>query len=100
MSPAFKVRYVAMAQGSVYDTVAVHRGTVIDLQRFRDRRQRALTEPWRDQRYIAAHFGVTTRTVQNWMRRGLPFSKPFPTGVPRFKVSLCEEWHNGALRPL
>lgn len=43
-------------------------------------------------REIAAHFKVTERTITRWMRRGLPYDKPFEGGSVRFNLARCVEW--------
>lgn len=68
-------------------------GEVVSLQVARARRDRARSdEPWVSKRDIAAFFGVSGRTVERWMRRGLPFDKPFAGGSVRYRLSECEEW--------
>lgn len=57
-------------------------------------------EPWRSKRWIAAHFEVSPRTIERWMRdsryrrggRQVPFTKAHAGGDVRFKLSLVEEW--------
>jgi phage terminase Nu1 subunit (DNA packaging protein) len=51
-------------------------------------------EPWVDERKVAQHFGVSTRTVRRWRLAGMP-SQPFG-GSRRFRLSQCERWHQGA----
>ena len=51
----------------------------------------ALWEPWLDERAIARHFGVSTRTVRRWRMAGMP-SRSIG-GVRRYRLSACESWH-------
>ena len=66
---------------------------VIDFAAFRSRRPRreVVEEPWLDKKKIAAHFDAGTSTVDRWCRDGMPFE--YRGGRRRFKVSLCEAWH-------
>lgn len=45
---------------------------------------------------VAAHFRVSPRTVERWMRRGMPFHKPFEGGLVRFSLRACDEWSRTA----
>jgi hypothetical protein len=49
-------------------------------------------EPWLDERALAHHYGVSTRTVRRWRVRGMP-SRVFG-GVRRYRLSDCERWHD------
>lgn len=44
---------------------------------------------------IAAHFRVSERTVERWMRRGMPYEKPFAGGTVRFPPAACDDWFRG-----
>jgi excisionase family DNA binding protein len=69
---------------------------VIDFQQARARRVARANEPWVGKPEIAAHLGVSLRTVERWMaERGLPFRKRFEHGVVRFRVSEVDEWMEG-----
>jgi len=48
-------------------------------------------EPWLDERALARHYGVSTRTVRRWRAGGMP-SRSFG-GVRRYRLSECEHWH-------
>lgn len=52
-----------------------------------------------DKKKIAAHLGVTPRTVTRWMYRAenpMPFVPgPWQGAPPRFRVSECERWYAG-----
>jgi len=48
-------------------------------------------EPWLDERAVASHYGVSTRTVRRWRADGMP-SRAFG-GVRRYRLSECERWH-------
>lgn len=47
-------------------------------------------EPWVTRRHLAEHFGVTTRTITNYVQAGMPSLKL--RGERRFRVSECERW--------
>lgn len=68
---------------------------VLDLQAARARREARVNERWVSKRQVAAHFGVSVRTVENWMRAGLPHVKRFEHGHVKFKLSVCDEWFQG-----
>lgn len=51
-------------------------------------------EPWVDENRVAAHFGVSTRTVRRWRDAGMP-SQAFGRSR-RFRLTQCERWHEGA----
>lgn len=53
-------------------------------------------EPWLDEGKVAMHFGVSTRTVRRWRDQGMP-SRAFGRSR-RFRLSQCEQWHQGADR--
>lgn len=40
---------------------------------------------------LAELFGVSRRTVYNWINAGMPVLKPSP-GVVRFDVAACTDW--------
>ena len=48
-------------------------------------------EPWLDERAVAGHYGVSTRTIRRWRTAGMP-SRVFG-GVRRYRLSECERWH-------
>ncbi len=48
-------------------------------------------EPWHDERVVARHYGVSTRTVRRWRAAGMP-SRSIG-GVRRYRLSACELWH-------
>jgi len=51
-------------------------------------------------RMVAKHFGVSMRTVERYMRIGLPYEKPFPGGSVRFVLSEVEQWFHEHHRTL
>jgi transposase len=65
---------------------------VIDFQQARARRVARANEPWLSKREIAAHFGVSVRTITRWMQDGMPYRKRYEQAHPRFQISRCEEW--------
>jgi hypothetical protein len=74
------------ARGS---SVSAHGARVIQFPaRYQDGQQ---WEPWLDERAIALHFGVSTRTVRRWRVEGLP-SKLLGASR-RFRLSEVEHWH-------
>ena len=63
---------------------------MIDLEAARARRGRADgTEPWVRKDWLADHFAVSTRTIERWVRLGMPCRK---FGVVLFQVGACERW--------
>ena len=64
-------------------------GVVVALPRRAD--GSTVWEPWLDERAIARHFGVSTRTVRRWRVAGMP-SRSIG-GVRRYRLSACESWH-------
>jgi hypothetical protein len=48
-------------------------------------------EPWLDERAVARHYGVSTRTVRRWRAAGMP-SRSIG-GARRYRLSECEHWH-------
>lgn len=69
-----------------------HGGVVVEL--FGGRRPRT-DEPRVTKKQVAAHFGVSTKTIDRYMRRPvnpLPFEKPFERGAVRFVMSEVEAW--------
>ena len=79
-------------------------GAVVELDSARERRVERLrreAEPWVSKKALAGHLGVTTRTVELWMRddrylrggRHLPFRQLWgPGSAVSFRVSDVEEW--------
>jgi hypothetical protein len=47
---------------------------------------------WVGKREIARRFGVSARTVDNWLTRGMPHFKPSARMV-RFSIADCDEWY-------
>jgi predicted DNA-binding transcriptional regulator AlpA len=73
--------------------VAAQAGNVIEL--FGERRGRCarVDEPRVTKKQLAAHFGVSTKTIERYMAKlGLPFEKPYPNGAVRFVLSDVERW--------
>ena len=58
-------------------------------------RLRPGTEPWVDKRTVAEHCGVCTRTITNWMARGMPYSRRFENSPARFRLSDVDRWMEG-----
>ena len=50
------------------------------------------TEPWRNKRQIAEHFGRSTRWVELRMLDGMPYRKEHPTAWPMFRLSEVDAW--------
>jgi predicted DNA-binding transcriptional regulator YafY len=68
------------------------RGQVISISEARKRREAKAEEPV-TKAEIAAHFGVTPRTISRWMvELGMPHYKPYEHGALRFYVSACDDW--------
>ena len=67
---------------------------VLDLAAARERRlpRATPTQPRVTKDEVATHYGVSTRTITRWMRRGLPFEKPYEGGAVRFELGACEAW--------
>lgn len=65
---------------------------VVDLGQARERRLSRAAEPWVGKREVATHFGVSVRTVENYMKAGLPHTKRFQGSPVRFRLSVCDEW--------
>lgn len=68
-------------------------GVVVEL--FGGRRRPRTDEPRVTKKDVAAHFGVSTKTIDRYMRRPanpLPFEKPFERGAVRFVMSEVEAW--------
>ena len=68
---------------------------VIDFQQARARRTARASEPWVDKRTVARHLGVSPRTVNRYMDRGMPFRRRFEHSFPRFQLGAVEEWMEG-----
>ena len=49
------------------------------------------SEPWLSKKSIAEYYDVTTRTIDYWCQRGMPFHQR--QGRRKFRVSECEGWH-------
>lgn len=64
-------------------------GVVVSIAQRRD--SSGVWEPWLDERSLARHYGVSTRTVRRWRAAGMP-SRVFG-GVRRYRLSACEHWH-------
>ena len=48
---------------------------------------------------IARHLGKSTKTVERYMKRGMPYSKPYPNGAVWFRVSEVDAWLGGGSQP-
>ena len=68
-------------------------GELVQLQEVRGRRGRDV--PWKSKRDVAAHFGVHVGTIDRWMKKGLPYHKPFEGGSVRFEIADCDDWFRG-----
>lgn len=51
-------------------------------------------EVWVGKADISRRFGVSVRTIENWMRQGMPHSRPSPRMV-RFWPKQCDDWFRG-----
>ncbi len=49
-------------------------------------------EVWVGKAAISRRFGVSVRTIESWMRQGMPHSRPSPRMV-RFWPKRCDEWY-------
>lgn len=49
-------------------------------------------EPWVTKRQLSGHFGVSPRSIERWVKEGLPSIQVGPTKVRRFQLSVVEEW--------
>lgn len=49
-------------------------------------------EAWLPSKQIAAHYGVHVKTVQAWVREGMPHML-LGGRTKRFRVSECDAWH-------
>lgn len=56
------------------------------------RRRPAVDEPRVTKKQIAALYGVSPKTIERYMARGLPYEKPFENGAVRFVPSAVERW--------
>lgn len=65
-------------------------GQVVELAAVRERR--GAQPAMKTKREVAAHFRVSERTIERWMRAGLPHQKPFENGAVRFRLRDCEDW--------
>ena len=68
---------------------------VIDFQQARSRRLARASEPWIGKAEVAAHLGVSPRTVNRYMRAGMPYRRRFEHSFPRFQISAVEDWMEG-----
>lgn len=69
---------------------------VVDFQAARERRQVRAHEAWVGKRAVALHFGVSTRTIENWVRdHGMPHVKRFEHGHVKFRLGECDDWFRG-----
>ena len=41
---------------------------------------------------LAARWRVSERTLERWMKAGLPYRKPFERGAVSFPLHACELW--------
>lgn len=55
-------------------------------------RPSASGEPRISKRALASRWNVSPRTIERYMKRGLPFEKPFENGSVRFVPSEVEAW--------
>jgi predicted DNA-binding transcriptional regulator AlpA len=65
---------------------------VLSLAVARERRRARSEEPWVSKREIARLLGYHTKSIERFMRAGMPFMKRFPQSHPRFQRSECEAW--------
>ena len=71
-----------------------HLRKVISIDEARQRRALG-SEPWVSKRDVAEHFNVHVGTIDRWMKKGLPYNKPFEGGTVRFVIADCDEWFRG-----
>jgi excisionase family DNA binding protein len=55
------------------------------------RREFADLEPWVSKKEIAAYFSVSTTTIDQWTRLGLPYVQV--GGRRKFRRLECDAWH-------
>lgn len=65
-------------------------GQVVQLAQVRANRGRV--GPLQTKAEIAAHFRVSARTVERWMKKGMPYRKPYENGSVRFCLAECDAW--------
>lgn len=65
-------------------------GQLVDLEAVRQAREGR--EPRLTKREVCSLLGISERTCENWMRRGMPFEKPFANGSVRFVWTDVEAW--------
>jgi excisionase family DNA binding protein len=47
---------------------------------------------WVNKATVAAHLSVSQRTVERYMRRGLPYVKLYDGGAVRFRIAAVDAW--------
>jgi len=80
-----------VGRGAHASETEVLMGELVLLADARGARTRA-DRPRKTKAEIAAHFGVSERTISRWMQRGMPFEKPFEGGSVRFLLVECDAW--------
>lgn len=62
---------------------------LLDLDSARARRHHTSIAPWTRKRELAEHLAVSERTLERWMKKGMPHRK---VGCVLFQIPLCEAW--------
>jgi phage terminase Nu1 subunit (DNA packaging protein) len=65
------------------------REPVVDLGSRRQRKDEQL----KTKQEVAEHWSVHVRTVDRWVKAGMPVAERTWAGHPRFHLSACAEWH-------
>lgn len=55
----------------------------------------ATARKWANKKQIAEYYGVTTRTIENWMTEGLPYHQAGKHKKVLFNLAECDEWMAG-----
>lgn len=63
-------------------------GKVVSLVDYREAKK---PERWVGAAMVADHFGVTTKTIERWRKKGMPSRKP-PGQHRRYRISECDDW--------
>lgn len=58
----------------------------------RELRDARSTEAVRSKKHVAEHFDVSVRTVERWIKAGLPVATATWAGHPRLRISEVEDW--------
>jgi hypothetical protein len=58
----------------------------------------AVTDSWLTKGEIARHLRVSTKTVERYMKRGMPYSKPFRNGSVTLNAADVDAWRQAGSR--